>query len=78
MLSEFATAPDPQRTDSGQRDWYEEIPTRRRRAARCEGLVIGTSVPGERCDLTVDSGPALAGYRSAGRADYFNQPVPGR
>ncbi|MGW6600898.1 hypothetical protein [Streptomyces sp. NPDC055036] len=35
-------------------------------------------VPGEGCDLTVNEGPALEGYREAGRAPYFRQPVPAR
>ena len=79
MLSEFATAPDPSRSQrAGQ--WYEQVPGVAKSALPdAKALVMwDQSVPGKNCDLTVDSGSALAGYRRAGSDAYFRQPVPGR
>ncbi|WP_414721067.1 glycosyl hydrolase [Streptomyces sp.] len=78
MASEFATAPDPARPER-QRDWYAQIP---RVAPRLPGLRAlvhwNRTVPGPGCDLTVNSGPALEGYREAGTDPYFKQPLPTR
>ncbi|MEV8526813.1 glycosyl hydrolase [Streptomyces sp. NPDC052000] len=79
MLSEFATAPDPSRPQrAGQ--WYEQVPGVAKSALPdAKALVMwDRSVPGKDCDLTVNSGSALAGYRRAGSDAYFRQPVPGR
>lgn len=78
MLSEFSTAPDPARPDR-QRDWYADIPAQAKEMPEVKALVQWNQpIPGKHCDLTVDKGPALEGYRDAGRSDYFNQPVPAR
>ncbi|MFI8522533.1 glycoside hydrolase family 26 protein [Streptomyces sp. NPDC085481] len=79
MLAEFATAPDP-RDPARKREWYAEIP--RVAASDLPGVRAyvhwNRAVPGPGCDLTVDSGPGLEGYRTAGRAPYFHQPLPRR
>ncbi|MFE5940345.1 glycosyl hydrolase [Streptomyces sp. NPDC056470] len=76
MLSEFSTAPDPKRPER-QREWYAEIPEVAPKLPKVRAYVHwNRPVPGPNCDLTVDSGPALEGYRRAGSAPYFNQPVP--
>lgn len=76
MLAEFGTVPDPADRDR-QRDWYTEIPDTVRTMPRVKALVQwNRPVPGDNCDLTVNEGPGLAGYRDAGRDDYFRQPLP--
>ncbi|WP_338677109.1 glycosyl hydrolase [Streptomyces sp. SCSIO 30461] len=78
MLAEFATAPDPV-LPQRQRDWYARIPQVAPSLPRVRALVHwNRAVPGAGCDLTVDSGPGLDGYRIAGRDPYFRQPVPTR
>ncbi|MEK8143557.1 glycosyl hydrolase [Streptomyces sp. M10(2022)] len=78
MFAEFATVPDPADPDR-QRDWYTGIPESVRTMDRARALVHwNREVPGEGCDLTVNEGPGLEGYREAGRDPYFRQPVPGR
>ncbi|MFE4641167.1 glycoside hydrolase family 26 protein [Streptomyces sp. NPDC056730] len=78
MLAEFSTAPDPDRPGR-QRDWYREIPAVVPTLPGVRALVHwNRPVPGEGCDLTVDRGPALEGYREAGRAPYFRQRLPAR
>ncbi|WP_328538389.1 glycoside hydrolase family 26 protein [Streptomyces sp. NBC_00344] len=78
MMAEFATAPDPG-DPARQRDWYTGIPSALRSMPGAKALVQwDRAVPGKDCDLTVDSGPGLDGYRQAGRDSYFAQPVPGR
>lgn len=78
MLAEFATVPDPADADR-QREWYEAIPEVVRTMKGARALVHwNRAVPGEGCDLTVNDGPGLEGYRTAGQDDYFRQPVPGR
>ncbi|MCP3820519.1 hypothetical protein NLX86_21205 [Streptomyces sp. A3M-1-3] len=78
MLAEFGTAPDPADPDR-QRDWYAAIPETVRTMREAKGLVQwNRAVPGKNCDLTVDSGPALEGYREAGRDKWFKQQVPPR
>ncbi|MFJ1648871.1 glycoside hydrolase family 26 protein [Streptomyces sp. NPDC088258] len=78
MLSEFSTAPDPDRPDR-QRDWYREIPKTAPTLPGVKALVHwNRPVPGKNCDLTVNKGPALDGYRYAGEDAYFNQPLPSR
>ncbi|WP_199862569.1 glycosyl hydrolase [Streptomyces sp. Root431] len=78
MLSEFATAPDPKRPER-QRDWYKEIPGVAPTLPEAKAYVHwNRAVPGPGCDLTVDSGPGLEGYRIAGRDPYFKQPLPRR
>lgn len=78
MLAEFATAPDP-RQPQRQRDWYAKIPEVAPTLPRVKAMVHwNRPVPGEGCDLTVNDGPGLEGYRLAGQADYFKQPVPPR
>ncbi|MER5884722.1 glycosyl hydrolase [Streptomyces sp. NPDC001941] len=79
MLAEFATAPDA-RDPARRRDWYARIPEVVRTLPKVRALVLwNRSVPGgEKCDLTVDSGPALEGYREAGRDGWFTQRVPTR
>lgn len=76
MLAEFSTAPDP-KNPARARDWYEQVPKEAPKLKDVKALVQWDSpVPGPDCDLTVDSGPRLAGYRDAGKADYFHQPLP--
>ncbi|MFB4423925.1 glycoside hydrolase family 26 protein [Streptomyces sp. QL37] len=78
MFAEFATVPDPADEDR-QREWYEEIPEVARTMPEAKALVHwNRAVPGKGCDLTVDEGPGLEGYRTAGQDDWFKQPVPGR
>ncbi|WP_017241235.1 glycoside hydrolase family 26 protein [Streptomyces sp. SS] len=78
MLSEFSTAPDPRRPER-QRDWYTAIPEVAPTLPGVKAYVHwNRAVPGPGCDLTVDSGPGLDGYRTAGRDPYFRQDVPGR
>lgn len=79
MLAEFATAPDPQRPER-QREWYEAVPEVAREKLPEVGALVhwNRPVPGEHCDLTVNEGAALEGYRKAGRDGYFRQPVPSR
>ncbi|MFF9017927.1 glycoside hydrolase family 26 protein [Streptomyces sp. NPDC014870] len=79
MLAEFATAPDPTRPDR-QRDWYTAIPRVAPTLPRAKAYVHwNRPVPGgPACDLTVNSGPALDGYRSAGLDPYFRRGVAGR
>ncbi|MER5550119.1 glycosyl hydrolase [Streptomyces sp. NPDC002793] len=78
MFAEFATVPDPADADR-QREWYEAIPEVARTMPEAKALVHwNRAVPGEGCDLTVDEGPGLEGYRTAGQDDWFKQPVPGR
>lgn len=78
MLAEFSTAPDPQRPER-QREWYAEIPGVAPTLPEVRALVHwNRPVPGRNCDLTVNEGPALEGYREAGKALYFRQPVPPR
>ncbi|MEV7865871.1 glycosyl hydrolase [Streptomyces sp. NPDC088124] len=78
MLSEFSTAPDPDDPDR-QRGWYQRVPEVARTLPGVKALVQwNRPVPGPHCDLTVNQGPALDGYREAGRDDYFRQPVPPR
>ncbi|MFE9823538.1 glycoside hydrolase family 26 protein [Streptomyces sp. NPDC005791] len=78
MFAEFATVPDPADEDR-QREWYEEIPEVARTMPGAKALVHwNRAVPGKGCDLTVDDGPGLEGYRTAGQDGYFKQPVPGR
>ena len=78
MFAEYSTAPDP--ADPGrQRDWYASIPEAVRTMGRAKALVQwNRGVPGRGCDLTVNEGPGLEGYREAGKDPYFAQPVPGR
>jgi hypothetical protein len=77
MLAEFSTAPDPERPDR-QRGWYQEIPKVAPTLPRVKAMVQwNRPVPGPNCDLTVNQGPALEGYRQSGRDDYFGQPLPG-
>ncbi|MEU7283096.1 glycosyl hydrolase [Streptomyces sp. NPDC045431] len=78
MLAEFATAPDPARPQR-QRDWYAEIPKVAPTLPKVKALVHwNRPVPGDGCDLTVNAGPGLEGYRLAGQDPYFKQPVPPR
>ncbi|MFD7442413.1 glycoside hydrolase family 26 protein [Streptomyces sp. NPDC059909] len=78
MLAEFATAPDPTQPQR-QRDWYARIPEVVPTLPRVRALVHwNRAVPGPGCDLTVNGGPGLEGYRAAGRDPYFEQPVPTR
>lgn len=78
MFAEYATVPDPADEDR-QREWYEEIPEAARTMPGAKALVHwNRAVPGEGCDLTVNDGPGLEGYRTAGQDDWFEQPVPGR
>lgn len=78
MLSEFSTAPDPAQPDR-QRGWYSDIPEQAKGMPEVKALVQWNQpIEGTDCDLTVNKGPALDGYRQAGRDDYFNQPVPSR
>ncbi|MET9347126.1 glycoside hydrolase family 26 protein [Streptomyces termitum] len=78
MLAEFATAPDPRRPDR-QRDWYARIPETAPDLPAAKAYVHwNRAVPGPDCDLTVNEGPALEGYRTAGRDPYFRQPLPAR
>ncbi|GGT35373.1 glycoside hydrolase family 26 protein [Streptomyces purpureus] len=78
MMAEFATVPDPADADR-QRDWYTAIPEVVRTLPKARALVHwNRSVPGRGCDLTVNSGPGLEGYRTAGQDRYFAQPVPNR
>ncbi|MEW2049667.1 glycosyl hydrolase [Streptomyces sp. NPDC005476] len=79
MLAEFATAPDadaPQR----QRDWYTRIPAAVKKLPEVKALVHWNRPTSEEpeCDLTVNEGPGLDGYREAGKNGYFHQPVPSR
>ncbi|MEU5522511.1 glycosyl hydrolase [Streptomyces sp. NPDC047860] len=79
MLAEFATAPDaenPQR----QRDWYTRIPADVKKLPAVKALVHWNRPTSEEpeCDLTVNDGPGLEGYREAGKNGYFRQPVPSR
>ncbi|MFF9763344.1 MULTISPECIES: glycoside hydrolase family 26 protein [Streptomyces] len=79
MLAEFATAPDAD--DPGrQRDWYTGIPGAVKELPEVRALVHWNRPASERpeCDLTVNDGPGLEGYREAGRDGYFQQPVPPR
>ncbi|MFF5786458.1 glycoside hydrolase family 26 protein [Streptomyces sp. NPDC012693] len=76
MLSEFSTAPDPKRPER-QRDWYTAIPEVAPTLPEVKAYVHwNRAVPGPGCDLTVDSGPGLEGYRIAGQDPYFRQDVP--
>ncbi len=78
MLAEFATVPDPAQP-LRQRDWYTAIPGAVKKMPEVRALVHwNRPVDGENCDLTVNAGPGLQGYREAGRNSYFNQPVPTR
>ncbi|GAA1348811.1 hypothetical protein J0695_25405 [Streptomyces beijiangensis] len=78
MFAEFATVPDPA-DPTRQRDWYAQIPSTVRTLPDAKALVMwNRSVPGKACDLTVNSGEGLAGYKQAGKDGYFNQPVPPR
>ncbi|MFF5428278.1 MULTISPECIES: glycoside hydrolase family 26 protein [unclassified Streptomyces] len=78
MLAEFSTAPDPERPER-QRDWYAAVPGVAPTLPKVKAYVHwNRAVPGPGCDLTVDQGPALEGYRIAGQDPYFNQPVPRR
>ncbi|WP_406861290.1 glycosyl hydrolase [Streptomyces sp. HUAS MG47] len=78
MAAEFATAPDPARPER-HRDWYAKIPQAAPELPSLRALVHwNRPVPGPGCDLTVNAGPGLEGYREAGKADYFHQPVPKR
>ncbi|MFD7685334.1 glycoside hydrolase family 26 protein [Streptomyces sp. NPDC059781] len=79
MLAEFATAPDAD--DPGrQRDWYTGIPGAVKKLPEVKALVHWNRPTSEKpeCDLTVNAGPGLEGYREAGRNGYFQQPVPPR
>ncbi|MEV6245921.1 glycosyl hydrolase [Streptomyces sp. NPDC051742] len=76
MLSEFSTAPDPERPER-QRDWYTAIPEVAPTLPEVKAYVHwNRAVPGPGCDLTIDSGPGLEGYRIAGQDPYFRQDVP--
>lgn len=77
MLAEFATAPDPGRPER-RREWYAEIPRVAPTLPRARAYVHwNRAVPGgANCDLTVNEGPALEGYRTAGLDPYFTQRVP--
>ncbi|MFD6419614.1 glycoside hydrolase family 26 protein [Streptomyces sp. NPDC060194] len=79
MLSEFATVPDPKDPDRS-REWYEAIPDAVDAIPEARAYVHwNRPVPdNEYCDLTVNDGPELEGYRKAGQAEYFRQPVPTR
>ncbi len=79
MMAEFATAPDLADPDR-QRGWYTEIPEVIRTMPRVRAMVHWNRATSEapECDLTVDAGPALEGYREAGRDAWFHQQVPGR
>ncbi|MCZ7459873.1 glycosyl hydrolase [Streptomyces sp. WMMC940] len=78
MLAEFATVPDPADPDR-QREWYAAVPQVARTMPKVKAMVHwNRAVPGEGCDLTVNGGPGLEGYRLAGRDDWFRQPVPSR
>ncbi|MFI1397319.1 glycoside hydrolase family 26 protein [Streptomyces sp. NPDC020681] len=79
MLAEFATAPDL--ADTGrQRGWYTAIPEVIRTMPKVKAMVHWNRATSEEaeCDLTVNSGPALEGYREAGADRYFKQAVPTR
>ncbi|WTK80844.1 glycosyl hydrolase [Streptomyces sp. NBC_01511] len=76
MLAEFGTVPDPA-DPTRQRDWYTRIPTTVRTMPGVKALIQwNRPVPGANCDLTVNEGPGLAGYREAGKDSYFTQPLP--
>ncbi|WNO74178.1 glycoside hydrolase family 26 protein [Streptomyces sp. NBC_00306] len=79
MMAEFATAPDLADADR-QRGWYTEIPEVIRTMPRVKAMVHWNRPTSEerKCDLTVNEGPALAGYREAGLDSWFRQPVPTR
>ncbi|MFB7592945.1 glycoside hydrolase family 26 protein [Streptomyces sp. NPDC056169] len=78
MLSEFSTAPDPERPER-QRDWYTAIPEVAPTLPKVKAYVHwNRAVPGPGCDLTIDAGPGLDGYRIAGQDPYFKQPLPRR
>ncbi|CQR62511.1 Endoglucanase H [Streptomyces leeuwenhoekii] len=79
MLAEFATAPDAG-DPARQRDWYARIPAAIRELPAVKALVHWNRPTSEEpvCDLTVDDGPGLEGYREAGKDEYFRQPVPPR
>ncbi|MFC7929309.1 glycoside hydrolase family 26 protein [Streptomyces cinereoruber] len=78
MLSEFSTAPDPERPER-QRDWYTKIPEVAPTLPKARAYVHwNQEVPGPGCDLRVNEGPGLEGYRIAGQDPYFRQDVPDR
>ncbi|WP_455358955.1 glycoside hydrolase family 26 protein [Streptomyces sp. SYSU K21746] len=78
MLAEYGTAPDPADPDR-QREWYAAVPEAVRTMPKVKALVQwNRAVPGENCDLTVNSGSALEGYREAGQDKWFKQRVPPR
>ncbi|MFJ8541076.1 glycoside hydrolase family 26 protein [Streptomyces sp. NPDC093586] len=79
MLAEFATAPDAD-NPVRQRDWYTQIPAAVKKLPEVKALVHWNRPTSDEaaCDLTVDDGPGLEGYREAGKNGYFHQPVPTR
>ncbi|MFI6639200.1 glycosyl hydrolase [Streptomyces sp. NPDC050504] len=78
MLAEFSTVPDPD-NPLRKRDWFTQIPRTVKTMPGIRALVQwNRTVPGDGCDLTVNEGPGLTGYREAGKNGYFKQPVPGR
>lgn len=79
MLAEFATAPDAA-DPTRQRDWYARIPADVKKLPEVKALVHWNRPTSEKaeCDLTVNDGPGLEGYREAGKNGYFHQPVPPR
>ncbi|MFI6288888.1 glycoside hydrolase family 26 protein [Streptomyces sp. NPDC051018] len=79
MMAEFATAPDLEDPDR-QYHWYKEIPSVIGSMPRVKAMVHWNRATSEekRCDLTVNEGPALKGYREAGESRYFHQRVPTR
>nr|WP_311578497.1 glycosyl hydrolase [Streptomyces sp. DSM 40712] len=79
MLAEFATAPDAD-NPTRQRDWYTRIPADVKKLPEVKALVHWNRPTSDKaaCDLTVNDGPGLDGYREAGKNGYFHQPVPSR
>ncbi|MFE3328189.1 glycoside hydrolase family 26 protein [Streptomyces sp. NPDC059176] len=78
MLAEFSTVPDPTDPDR-QRAWYTAIPEVARTLPKVKAMVHwNRAVPGKGCDLTVNDGPGLDGYRRAGQDSYVNQQLPPR
>ncbi|MEY9968250.1 hypothetical protein ABIA33_006334 [Streptacidiphilus sp. MAP12-16] len=77
MLAEFGTAVD-QAHPQTQQQWYQQVPQVVKQQLPGVRAVLqwDSSVPGPDCDLSVNPGPAMAGYAQAGTDPYFHQPLP--
>ena len=77
MLAEFGTAVDPAHPQT-QTQWYQQVPQVVKQQLPGVRAVLqwDSSVPGPDCDLSVNPGPAMAGYAQAGTDPYFHQPLP--